>query len=238
MISELLSGYLSSYENIAIIAVAWLAAVFALLQWKKTGRAFWIYLHIALLITPLVDFGTSIQCAMSFPSGLMTFCSDYIAKLSLLTLPFVLIASVIIGFFVIPAAYAARCKARRITPVSVKKAAKKAGILVPEVYVFDSQKPKAFTIHKNIFASVGLFDLLSLKEQEAVFLHEIGHIVSGSNWRKFSCTILKMFSPLAAFTPCHASNEEKEADAFAARLQRTTRFLNSAKRKFREYYGL
>ncbi|MBI4016465.1 MAG: M48 family metalloprotease [Candidatus Aenigmarchaeota archaeon] len=235
MISELLTGYLSGFQNLLLLIIAWSAAIGAFLQWKRANRAWWIYIHLALVLTPVVDFGTSIQCSMGFSSAVANLCSDYLAKLSLLTLPFVLVGAVLLGFFVIPFLYINKHCAKKVDVPLVNSCAEKAGISVPEVYVFDSQEPKAFTIHKNIFASVGLFDILSEKEQEAVFLHEIGHIILGANWRKFSSVLLKLFSPLAAFAPCQISREETDADAFAVKMQKTSRFINSAKRKIRAY---
>lgn len=236
MISELLYHYLSSANNLLFIIIAWSAAVYAFRRWKQTGKVILIYAHIALLFAPLIDLGTSIQCSMGFSTAITNLCSDYLAKVSLLTLPFVVIFTIVSGFFVIPIMFTNRHKAKRVKLPIIQKCAKKAGTNTPEVYVFDSQQPTAFTVHKRIFASVGLLDLLSQKEQEAVFLHEIGHIVSGSNWRKFSTFILRIFSPLAAFAPCQITKEEKTADEFAAKIQKTHRYLNSAKRKIKEYY--
>lgn len=236
MITELLYHYISNANNLLFLAISWSAAVYAFSKWKQTGKVFLIYAHIALLLAPLIDLGTSIQCSMGFSTAITNLCSDYIAKVSLLTLPFVVILTIISGFFVIPIMFTKKYKAKRIELPIIRKCAKKAGIKTPEVYAFDSQQPTAFTVHKRIFTSVGLFDLLTKKEQEAVFLHEIGHIVSGSNWRKFSTFILRIFSPLAAFAPCQITKEEKTADEFAAKIQKTSRYLNGAKRKIKEYY--
>jgi Zn-dependent protease with chaperone function len=237
MVLELVTQYLSVPFHVVLLVVAWELALIAYFRWRSSNRPLLVYVHLALLLTPLVHLGSTIQCDMNFFSGLMSLCSSHVAKFGLLTLPFVLVGAVFGGFVVLPLLYVRRFGAKRIDVGVVRSAAGKAGVRVPKVYVFDGQEPQAFTVHNRIFASVGLFDLLSEKELESVFLHELGHVRVGANWRKFSALMARVFSPLAAFTPLRVQveKEEAEADAFAVRVQGTSRFLGSAKRKIREF---
>lgn len=237
MVLDLVVQYLSRPFNILVLVVTWELALAAYFKWRTTNRPLWVYVHLALFLTPLVHLGTTIQCDMSFFPGLMSLCSSHVTKLGLLTLPFVIVGTILIGFILLPYLYIRKLSAKKIDILVVRSAAHRAGIRAPALYLFDEQKPKAFTVHGRIFASVGLFDLLSKKEQEAVFLHEFGHVCAGANWRKFSALLVRLFSPLAAFSPLciQIDKEERDADAFAVNLQGTSRFLKSAKKKIRGF---
>lgn len=237
MVLFLIEQYLSSFFNVFVLVLAWELALVAYFRWRVTSRPLWVYVHLALLLTPLVHFGATIQCDMGFFSGLASLCSSHLIKFVLFTLPFVVIISIILGFFIMPYVFVKNFRAKKAELSIMHAVAGRAGMSAPLLYLFDSQEPKAFTIFNRVFASVGLFDLLSRKELEAVFLHELGHVRSGSNWRKFSALLVRLFSPLAAFTPLQVqiNKEERNADAFAVRLQGTSRFLRSAKRKIREF---
>ena len=238
MVLDLIAAYLMSPEYVVLLILAWALAFLAFVQWRETAKVVWIYIHIALLLTPLVHFGTTIQCSMSVIPALMSFCGDYMTKFSLLTLPFVVGASILLGFVVIPALYKRKLRAQPFSSRALQGAAQKAGMKLPQTFIVDTQKPEAFSIKQNIFLSVGLYDLLAPKELEAVFLHELGHIHSGTHARKISSWILSLFSPLAAFSPVQHQviKEEQYADAFAARVQKTNQFLMSAKKKIRSYH--
>jgi len=86
-----------------------------------------------------------------------------------------------------------------------------------------------------VFVSVGMFDLFSKKELDAVLLHELYHVKARSSWSKFSAVFVKAFSPIAWFSSSSVEKEERAADAFAVHLQKTSRHLKSAKQKLNSF---
>ncbi len=123
------------------------------------------------------------------------------------------------------------------------------GLPLPKLYTFNDLTPLAYSItniRPSIFVSVGLCELLSEKEMEAVLLHELYHIRNKTSFWRFSTHTLKIFSPLSTFITLDRSisREELEADLFAAEIQQTSRHLDSAKqrinrmnRKIHEFKG-
>lgn len=108
------------------------------------------------------------------------------------------------------------------------------------VYLIDAAKPIAFSfslLKKKIFISVGMIDLLTKKELESVLLHELGHIKNNSSLSKFSNLFLRFLSPLSYFTSINESlnKEEINADHFCFDIQKTWKYLNSAKKKSNEF---
>jgi Zn-dependent protease with chaperone function len=120
----------------------------------------------------------------------------------------------------------------------VSKVSNDLSIIRPNVYIVDDAKPFAFSyIKSSIFISLGLIELLSKKELESVILHEIYHVKNSSSLFKFSTFFIRL-SPLATFTSFieDLNKEEKDADSFAAKFQKTSRYLNNAKLKINRYY--
>jgi Zn-dependent protease with chaperone function len=96
----------------------------------------------------------------------------------------------------------------------------------------DTAKPYAFALKKDVFITVGMFDILTKKEQEAVLLHELGHVRQKTSLRKFTAAVMRLVSPVSAFYTHKVLNaEERDADAFAASIQGTTRYVLSARAK-------
>ena len=83
-----------------------------------------------------------------------------------------------------------------------------------------------------IFVSKKLLSILNRKELEAVLLHELAHISSKSSVFKVSAFLMN-FSPLSIFNSFGGdlTLEEKKADEFVIKMQKTNRHLLSAKRK-------
>jgi len=109
------------------------------------------------------------------------------------------------------------------------------------IYLLDMAKPIAFStcnFKHRIFISVGILDLLTRKETEAVLLHELAHINNKSSLLKSSTFVLRLFSPLSSFSTFHneLSREEIKADKFAIKSQGTNRHLKTAKRKIDGFY--
>ncbi|PIN81881.1 hypothetical protein COV11_00815, partial [Candidatus Woesearchaeota archaeon CG10_big_fil_rev_8_21_14_0_10_30_7] len=118
----------------------------------------------------------------------------------------------------------------------VKKHSKKLNVKEPKIYSLNDANPMAYSItnlNPSIFISAGLSELLSKKEMESVLLHELYHHKNKVYFWKFSINLLRIFSPLATFisTSEPMKQEEKEADNYAINLQKTNKYLLSAKKK-------
>lgn len=193
-----------------------------------------IYSHLVTLLFPFILFTTSAACsAMCVQS-----CYSSIYNLVAYSLPTTIVLSSITGFFVIPALFIFSSK-KEITNQSllkfVRKYSKLMKINTPKVYLIDKAKPIAFSFSSfksAIFLSVGLIDILNKKEIEAIILHELAHVKNRSSLLKVSNFIFRI-SPLSIISKFSSDNngEERLADIFAARIQKTFRHVNSAKRK-------
>ncbi|MBI4399832.1 M48 family metalloprotease [Candidatus Micrarchaeota archaeon] len=154
------------------------------------------------------------------------------------TIP-VFIGFFIAGLFVLPYIYS-RFNSTRIVNKEilsiVKKYSEKLGMAEPAVYLTSSPRPEACTftnIMPRIFISETMFRILNKKEIEAVLLHELAHVKNNSSLFKFSTILISYISPIArlGFNSYGLCNEENEADRLVIRLQKTTRYLKSAKVK-------
>lgn len=202
-------------------------------SFSKKQRIFLVYLHLAFLFAPLVFLALSISCQASSIA-----CAVTITQFVLYSIPVVLILTVIAGFILLPRYYTqSGLKAHEQLQEFVNKEAKQLKLeKTPSVYSIDSGKPSAFTLgffNPRIFVSVGMQEVLSKKELESVLLHELAHVKNASTWFKFSSSVLRVFSPFTALRGFGFSvdAEEKSADAYARSRQKTSKYLNSAKRK-------
>ena len=200
---------------------------------SQKQRIFLVYLHLAFLFAPLVFLALSISCQAASVA-----CAVTITQLLLYSLPLIIIGTVIAGFMLLPQYYKqSSIKAPQEIQDFVGNEARRLKLgKTPEVFSFDSGKPFAFALSflkPRIFISVGMQEILSKKELEAVLLHELAHIKNASPLSKFSSTLLKAFSPFAALRNFGFSidAEEDKADAYAAARQKTRKYLRSAKRK-------
>lgn len=193
-----------------------------------------IYTHLATIFFPFVLFSTNLACgAWCLP------CFNEPVSLVFLSLPTTLLFAGIAGFVAIPGFYLFSRKSYPLRQKSlagfVSFHAKKLQMKAPKLYLLDRAKPVAFsfkTFRSAIFLSVGMLDILTKKEIEAVLLHELYHIKSKSSLFKFSSHLLKFspFSILKNFST-ELSEEEKKADGFVESMQKTAIHLLSAKRK-------
>ncbi len=193
-----------------------------------------IYGHLVLIFFPVVLLTTNLACG--------AFCmSCYNKTLSLIfyALPSTLLLSTIAGFVIIPAFYMMSNKAMEIRDRNIVKFMKKHSnvlkIKTPKVYAINRAKPVAFSFRSYksaIFLSVGLLDIMRKKETEAIILHELAHIRQKASALKLSGCLMK-FSPLSIMARFHhdSSKDEAMADEFAAKVQGTSRYLKSARRK-------
>lgn len=191
-----------------------------------------IYLHVLFFIVPLV--------IMAFSSSCKIPVFNCTTKQFII---FVLGAGIglfVIGFFLVPYIYLALNKNKEIKDKTMTSFIKKHSTLMkirtPKIFYINSAKPYAYsvkTIKGAVFISVGMFELLSKKQIEAVILHELYHIKQRSSFYKFSTVFLKTFSVTPAFLNLNKNleDEEKKADLFAVKVQKTNAYINTAKKR-------
>ncbi len=215
-------------EKMLIVVVTLLLGVSAILLWKKYNKPWMLYAHLFFILSPLFYFAISINCSMSMVQGLLSLCTALLTKFIIYILPPLMTVSFVVGYLLIPMLYKKLAK-----PFSLK-AFKELCVLTgirAELFLIDKAKPVAFALGKKIFISVGMFELLSGKELEAVLLHELHHVKAHSSWSKFSAAFAHTFSPIAWFSSSSVEREERAADAFAVKIQNTGRHLKAAKSK-------
>lgn len=211
-----------------VVVVSLLLGITAILLWKKYNKPWLLYSHLFFLLSPLFYFALSINCSMSLAQGLLAWCTALLTKFIIYLLPPIMALSFIAGYLLIPRLYKRLSKSLSLRMFS--QLCKLTGIKA-ELFLIDKAKPVAFALGKKIFISVGMFELLSRKELEAVLLHELHHVKARSSWGKFSAGFVRIFSPIAWFSPSSVEQEERAADAFSSKFQNTSKYLESAKAK-------
>lgn len=235
-------GFVVNIDKTVLAAMSLTLAIFFLLAVKnlklstktKVGL---IYGHLILLFFPVVLFTTEFACGAMCMS-----CQNDTMTLISYSLPSALVLGTIAGFAVIPAFYtfSNRRQIRNKEIIAfVRKYSSFLNIRMPKIYIVDKAKPIAFSFksfRSAIFVSVGMLDILSKKEIQAVLLHELAHIKQRSSVLKFSSFLMNLLSPLSLLARFHhdTGKEEREADKFAIKLQRTSKYINSAKKKIAE----
>jgi len=208
-------------------------------DWSSNKKLMLIYSHIFFLVFPFVFYTLFRGCVTMFQS-----CSKIVPIAILLGISGG--ASLIIGLLVAPLLFIKKYQSKSIVMKNghlisfMNNIVKKFNIYKPILYIIDTAKPIAFSlsiVKKKIFISIGLTDLLTKKEMEAVLLHELGHIRDKSSTLKFSTLLMKHLSPLSMFTPLieELNHEEIKADIFAIKTQRTDQYLKSAKKKINSW---
>lgn len=236
-LSHCIYSFIGNAYQISLAAAALsvaVAAIFAM-RMKSTSvrmKMQLVYLHMAALFFTPIFFALSMKC-----NGV---CDMALVELAAYSIPSAFAASLAFGFFGIPQLYLKFSGAKKVPAKSsiFKFAAKHAAkimIPAPAIFFSDSQAPYAFSSSwpkPMIVLSVGLSDILEKKEIEAVLLHELHHTRSQASVVKLSAFLLR-FSPFSALKKFNdeLDSEERAADAFAAKTQGTSRYLNSAKRK-------
>ena len=196
-----------------------------------------IYGHLIFLSFPLVLFTTNFACGTMCMS-----CYTDAGALFSYALPSAVAVGTIAGLVVIPAFYTFSAKRRssdREIAKFIRKYSRVLGISAPKLYVVDKAKPVAFSFRSfrsAVFVSVGMMDILSKRELQAVLLHELAHIKQKSSLLKFSSLIMRL-SPLSVLARFHhdTGKEEHDADNFAIQAQGTSKYVRSAKRKVNNY---
>ncbi len=217
---------------IAATSIIAAATVFMLLR-KNTVQIKWkvfgIYAHLSLLIFPIIFFALTMHCGAD--------CNTPLTNMVLYSLPLTMAFATFAGFVAIPVLFLRTGHEIRIGFISsfVKSQSKRMNIKTPKIYVARTGKSVAFSFRSMfsaIFVSKKLLSILNRKELEAVLLHELAHISSKSSVFKVSAFLMN-FSPLSIFNSFGSdlTLEEKKADEFVIKMQKTNRHLLSAKRK-------
>ena len=231
-----LYGMLASPVNLRILIISLVLSVTFFILFKKIEnirtKILFLYAHIAFLFLPFITSVFLLNCTMPVFN-----CST---KVVILSISFGLLAATSLGFLILPYIYGWSNNSRAFTSKHIKefliKNCKDLKIKEPKVYTVEDAKPMAYSISNikpAIFLSVGLCELLTKKEMEAVLLHELYHIKNNSSLWKFSMNLLGVLSPLSTFVTANSSleKEENKADLFAIKLQSTNEHISSAKRK-------
>jgi len=236
------AGFAIDIDKVLLTGISLALAVFFLLMISRTKstktKVGMIYGHLIMLSFPFVLFTTNFACG----AACMSCYSDTMAMVSY-ALPSAVAVGTLAGFVVIPSFYmfSSRHQSRNRELVAfVRKYSRLMKIRAPKLYIIDKAKPIAFSFKSfksAVFVSVGMLDILSKKETQAVILHEMAHIRQKSSVMKFSSSLLKL-SPLSVLARFHhdTGKEEEEADSFAIRMQGTSKHIISAKRKIGMYH--
>ncbi|MEM3154584.1 MAG: M48 family metalloprotease [Candidatus Woesearchaeota archaeon] len=228
MIIESAIAFATDPAKMLIVVILVLVSIAALLAWKKYSRPAFLYAHLFFVVAPLFYFALSINCSMSLMQDMLSWCTGLFAKFILYIMPPLMMMTFIAGYALLPYAY--KRIAKPLSLSSFRKLCENTGIKA-ELYVLDKAKPVAFTLKNKIFVSVGMCELLSKKEIEAVLLHELYHVRSSASWGKFSGNFVRLFSPIAWFSSHSVESEEIAADAFTVKIQKTAKFIVSSKKK-------
>jgi len=237
MLLEAVSSFFGNPLHLTVLIVSWTLALISFLHWREHPEARYLYAHLFFLFVPLLDFAVAVPCQIPFVQGLLTFCSVVVTRTIIFLIPVALLLAVVLGYHVAPAVYRRMYSAKQVRDARFEKLARKAGLSGTRFWVLDTAKPIAFSIRKDVLMSVGMFELLRRKEQDAVLLHELGHVRQKSSLAKFSLSLARWFSPVAHFASVDTriSAEERAADRFAIRMQGTARHLKTAKHKLSQY---
>jgi len=231
--------FFTSPLHLNILIISWAFALVTFLYWRENPQARWLYAHLFFLLVPLLDFAVAVPCTTPFFQGLMTFCSLVYTRLFIFLIPVALLGAIACGYYLAPLLYRRMYRAAPLHDKRLQKLAAQAGVSGVRYFVLDTAKPIAFAIRNDVHISVGMFDLLQRKEHEAVVLHELAHVKQHSSFEKFSTMLARVFSPLAHFASVseRVNAEERTADAFAAKMQGTSRHLVAAQRKVAQYFS-
>ncbi len=237
-------GLILDPQKIILSLISLSISFFTLLLLKKNGvstklKISFIYAHLTSLVFPFVLFGTHVGCGIACMP-----CYNNVLSLVSYALPTTLFISTISSFFVIPSLYIITNKNRIIKSGHLyrfmKKYSEKMKIPEPKIYVIDKAEPIAFsfrTFKSAIFLSVGILDILKKREIECVVLHELSHLKEKSSITKISLSMLKLFSPFSLISGFNidSTDEEKRADNFVLKEQKTKKYLILTKKKFQQF---
>ncbi len=236
----LLSAVLAFFQNplhLSLLIVSWAMALISFLYWREHPKASYLYAHLFFLFLPLLDFAVAVPCQVPFVQGLLSFCSLVITRTVIFLIPVAFMLALLFGVVAGPALYRRLYRARRLGGRRYGVLSSKAGLSGVAFWALDTGRPLAFSFGRNVLMSVGMFELLNKKEQDAVLLHELGHVRQKSSASKVSLALARLFSPVAHFASVgrRVDLEERAADRFAVTSQGTVKYLRAAKLKLAAY---
>jgi len=240
MLFEAVVQFFAHPLHVTTLIVSWALALISFLYWREHPKARFLHVHLFFLLLPLLDFAVAVPCNIPFVQGLLTFCSVVITRAVIFLIPVALALAVVLGYVIAPALYKKMYNAKPLKGTRYRQLAQYAGVANARFFLLDTAKPLAFSFGRDVLMSVGMFEVLKQKEQDAVLFHELGHVKQQSSVSKFSLWLARLFSPLAYFSSVSAaiSAEEKSADAFAAQLQGTMKHVQAAKQAMRAFARL
>ena len=236
--------YLQVPSHFILTAIAILVAIYTFIQLRADivprQKVLLIFTHITSIFFPIVLFSFRMSCEL-----FNHICSMTLFNAIVYSIPVVFMLSAGFTFVALPVLYIKSDKTfkntdRRLSGLIVNTCSRYQ-IKRPGLFFIDMAKPVAFSfasLFPAIFMSVGMYETLSLKEKEAVILHELGHIKSNSSFFKTSTILARIFSPFFMFKgfASDLTQDESDADAFAIDLQGTDRYIISAKRKIEAFF--
>jgi len=234
-LSVYISDFFSKPAYVLLTLLSLTLAIISFVQARQNKfsigtRLFLLYAHLAFIITPFALLSYSVGCSVP--------AYDCSAKSLIYSIPILLggiiaVASVF-GFVAGPRLYARALGAQiwNGTP-SLRGTLSRHGSPRIKLHTLNTAKPLAFSYGNRIFLSIGMIELLTAKELEAVVLHELGHVSHRSSWLKAGRLVAKFASPLAHFSNWNEtlSAEERYADAYAVSVQKTARYIENAREK-------
>ncbi|MBI5225722.1 M48 family metalloprotease [Candidatus Micrarchaeota archaeon] len=216
---------------VSAVTLIWLSRN---LDFSAKIRSAFMYAHVALLLFPPVFFATTLSCKQ------VGLCEVGLTQTLLFVIPITLILGLAFGLLIVPLLHRLRSQPesgkwqRFVNGQSDRLGLHKA----PDVFIVDSGRPEAFStggLKPAMFISIGMLEVLTRRQIEAVLLHELGHIQEGSHALKPITWLLRALYPEPVLAPAAiVAEEERKADAFAASVQKTDVHLNRAKRKMAE----
>ncbi len=228
MIQEIILGLASQPLLLLAILVLFGVSTGFFIAWRSTSKVWLLHAHLASFLAPIFLLAYGLNCTLSVVQGLLAFCATVLTKVLLVVLPISIVTVFLLGYYFLPFFVRRGFRAHsttlfsKILPSNVK------------AWIIDTAKPLAFSTQKHIFLSVGLLELLSKKQAEAVVLHELSHVLQNNSLTKLTAHLARWISPLSYFSVI-SNTCEQEADAYAANAQGTWRYVRSARRKVREF---
>ncbi len=228
-------GYLLTSRLVYFSIFAVLLALLSLFVSRYVDvrkKIFFIYLHLLLLFSPLIYLLFEQRCG--FPIWNCPYRKFIF--LGVISIAFILFS----GMFLVPRIFMFLTKPKQVGAKwildFINTYSNTLKIKAPKIFLVNEAKPFAYSLfafYPSILISVGMFDIFSRKEIEAVLLHELYHLRSRAPIFKFSTIFAKFISPIARVFGFfdELSAEERRADEFAIKMQGADKFLVSAKKK-------
>src|SRR5574341_2328207 len=88
-----------------VVVVSVLFGIAALLAWKRYNKPWLLYAHLLFVLSPLFYFALSINCSLNLMNGLLSWCTALLTKFVIYILPFVMAATFIAGYVLLPRIY-------------------------------------------------------------------------------------------------------------------------------------